>query len=164
MAMMLMWSCLFACVDCHKTAGYKQDASLINAASSVIHWMLDVLVIVPRGISSFPQADFGIGLGLCDGYPLKSWIMENTTCAVLAFVAYTVFQQWNGADISRACGVLASLSVAMSSWTSPLLVVARLGATCCTGSRLLGSVHCVCLDFYRMLGGPESAGYQSKSR
>ncbi|KAJ9667303.1 hypothetical protein H2201_002504 [Coniosporium apollinis] len=122
--MMSVWACLFGWIGCHYLAGYSPAASLVGAASSVVHWLFDVLVIAETGLSLYPHGRYHFGLGLYDRFPVGSWVLECALCAVLGGAAWRVSKRRSGADVSRACVLLAVLAMIMSPWTSPLLLVA----------------------------------------
>ena len=128
--MMLLYSVLFAWVGCHVYMGYDRNVSLIGAASSIVHWLMDVLVVAPTAFTLYPHGSWHFGLGMYERYPLGSWVAENVYTMLASYVAYRITLNRNtpkrGADISPALYVMAALCVLMSPWLSPLLVVARL--------------------------------------
>ncbi|KAG4432994.1 hypothetical protein IFR05_011509 [Cadophora sp. M221] len=134
--MMFVWSCIFGWVGCHYLAGFSKEASILGAASSIIHWLMDILVIEPTGLTLYPHADFHFGLGLYEKLPIFSWVLECILCIVFAGAAQYISKKRCGADISKACMLLAGLSLLMSPWTSPLLLVAYIHETHGFGSYL----------------------------
>ncbi|KIW64747.1 hypothetical protein PV04_09658 [Phialophora macrospora] len=128
--MMMTWSCVFGWIGCHYLAGFSKEASILGAASTIIHWLMDVLVIEPTGLTIYPHGQYHFGLGLYEKYPVGSWVLECVVCIILAGAAQTVSKERSGADISQACVLLAILSLLMSPWTSPLLLVARIHEKC----------------------------------
>jgi hypothetical protein len=66
------------------------------------------------------------GLGLYEKLPVLSWVLECILCIVLAGAARQISKNRCGADITTACALLAVLSLLMSPWTSPLLLVAHI--------------------------------------
>src|ERR1700742_1495869 len=99
--MMLFWSCIFGWIGCHYLAGFSKEASILGAASSVIHWLMDVLVIEPTGLTIYPHGQYHFGLGLYEKFPVGSWVLECILCAVLAGAAYTICKHRTGSDISK---------------------------------------------------------------
>lgn len=124
--MMLVWSCVFGWVGCHILGGFSKEAAMLGAASSVVHWLMDTLVIAPSGLTLYPHGTYHFGLGLYQKYPLGSWIGENVLAGVLSYTAYRIMKERTAADISMALILLAALSMLMSPWTSPLLLVAHM--------------------------------------
>lgn len=124
--MMLVYSCLFGWIACHVLGGFSKEAAMVGAASSILHWLMDVLVVAPTAFTLFPHGDYHFGLGLYERYPVGSWVAENIMVAVFSFVAYRKLKADIGADISMALILIAGLAVLMSPWTSPLLLIAYL--------------------------------------
>lgn len=124
--MMVMWSCIFGWIGCHYLAGFSKEASILGAASSIVHWLMDVLVIEPTALTLYPHGHYHFGLGLYEKFPVGSWVFECVLCVILAGVSQSINKQRSGADISQALVLLGVLSLLMSPWTSPLLVVAHI--------------------------------------
>jgi hypothetical protein len=124
--MMVAWASLFGWVGCHHLMGFSKEASLLGAASSILHWLMDVLVVEPTALTLYPHGNYHFGLGLYEKLPVLSWVLECILCIVLAGAARQISKNRCGADITTACAFLAVLSLLMSPWTSPLLLVAHI--------------------------------------
>jgi hypothetical protein len=124
--MMLVWACLFGWILCHHAASFSKEASMVGAASAIIHWLMDTVVIENTGLTLYPHGKYHFGFGLYEKFPIFSWVLECILSAIFATLASRIMKTKSGADISKACALLAVLSVCMSPWTSPLLLVARL--------------------------------------
>lgn len=122
--MMLVWSCLFGWILCHRIAGYSTEASMIGAATSVLHWVMDTLVIEPTGLTLYPHGHFHFGFGLYEKYPIGSWVLECALCLGLGVLASKIAWRRNGTEMAPALGLLGVLAMVMSPWTSPLGFVA----------------------------------------
>ncbi|ETI21684.1 hypothetical protein G647_08031 [Cladophialophora carrionii CBS 160.54] len=96
--MMIIWSCIFGWVRCHYLAGFSKEASILGAASSIIHWLMDVLVIEPTGLTIYPHGQYHFGLGLYEKYPVGSWALECILCIALGGASSDHQQaaQWSG--------------------------------------------------------------------
>ena len=128
--MMLLYSVLFAWVGCHVYMGYPPNVAVVGAASSIVHWLMDVLVVSPTAFTLYPHGSWHFGLGMYEKYPLGSWVAENFYTLGASYMAYSMTLNRDapkrGADIFPALYVMAALCVLMSPWLSPLLLVARL--------------------------------------
>lgn len=123
--MMLVWSCLFGWILCHYIAGFSKEASMLGAASSIIHWLMDIIVIEKTGLTLSPHGNYHFGLGLYEKLPIFSWVLECILCAILASLASAIMRR-SSVNVPKAWVLLAILSAIMSPWTSPLLLVAYL--------------------------------------
>ncbi|KAH9219828.1 hypothetical protein DL95DRAFT_457094 [Leptodontidium sp. 2 PMI_412] len=110
--MMLIWSSLFW-----------------MGSSSVLHWLMDILVVESTALTLYPHGNYHFGLGLYEKFPIFSWVLECILCAVVAGAASRISLMRSGADISRACVFLGIISLLMSLWTSPLRLVAYIHET-----------------------------------
>ena len=99
---------------------------MLGAASSIVHWLFDVLVIEPTGLNIYPHGQYHFGLGIYERYPVGSWVLECILCIVLATAAQNISRRRTGADLTKTCLLLGNLSLSMSPWTSPLLFVAKI--------------------------------------
>ncbi|KAJ9664759.1 hypothetical protein H2198_000105 [Neophaeococcomyces mojaviensis] len=122
--MMLVYSCVFGWIGCHIIGGFSKEAAMLGAASSIVHWLMDIVVIAPSGLTLYPHGDYHFGFGLYEKYPIGSWVAENVLTALLSCTAYRTMKQSTGADIKMALVLITMLSMLMSPWTSPLLLVA----------------------------------------
>ncbi|KAH6712268.1 hypothetical protein BKA61DRAFT_736713 [Leptodontidium sp. MPI-SDFR-AT-0119] len=127
--MMLIWSSIFGWAVCHHHAGFSKEASMLGAACSVLHWLMDILVVESTALTLYPHGNYHFGLGLYEKFPIFSWVLECILCAVVAGAASRISLMRSGADISRACVFLGILSLLMSPWTSPLRLVAYIHET-----------------------------------
>ncbi|KAH7348604.1 hypothetical protein BKA65DRAFT_594400 [Rhexocercosporidium sp. MPI-PUGE-AT-0058] len=127
--MMLVWSSIFGWAVCHHVMGFCKEASMLGAASSILHWLMDILVVESTALTLYPYGNYHFGLGLYEKFPVLSWVLECILCAVLAGAAYRINKMRSGADISKACVFLGILSLLMGPWTSPLRLVAYIHET-----------------------------------
>lgn len=102
--MMLVWFYVFGWVDCHILRGFSKEAAMLGAASSVVHWLMDTLVIAPSGLTLYSHGTYHFGLGFYEKYPTGSWIGENAFAAVLSYIAYRIMKERTCIELSTVIG------------------------------------------------------------